>query len=82
MDLAFHLRAERLLTRAPDARVDYDVLVAALGAHQSQSATARAAATAARSRPAHQVAELVLGGGGWEEAKRARRGSFNPGSGT
>lgn len=82
MDLSFHLRAERLLNRAPQARVDYDVLVATLGAHQSQSATARAAAGAARARPANQVAELLLGGGDWEEAKRQRRGSFSPGSGT
>jgi hypothetical protein len=86
MDLAFHLRAERMLNRestaTDDHAVDYDLLVATLGAHQSRSATAQAArgrtsACTARSGAGHQVAEIVLGGGGWREAKRAQRGSFH-----
>jgi hypothetical protein len=88
MDLAFHLRAARMLDRETPAGsehgVDYDELVAALGAHQSRSRTAQAArgrtgTAAARSGPGEQVAEIVLGGGGWQEAKRAQGGSFHPG---
>lgn len=82
MDLAFHLRAKRMPSRTPDPRVDYDLLVAALGAQQSQSATARAARERdGRRGPAHRVTELVLGGGDWEEAKRAQGGSFQARSG-
>jgi hypothetical protein len=91
MDLAFHLRAERMLNResaaTDDHAVDYELLVATLGAHQSRSATAQAArghasACAIRSGAGHQVAEIVLGGGRWREAKRAQRGSFhNPSAG-
>jgi hypothetical protein len=90
MDLSFHLRAERMLNRqsaaTDDHSVDYDLLVATLGAHQSRSPTALAArgrtpAGAARSCAGHQVAEIVLGGGRWREAKRAQGGSFhNPGA--
>jgi hypothetical protein len=94
MDLAFFLRAERMLSRndpaigdvGARAGVDYDLLVATLGAHQSASATARAARERAaagptRSYPYDRVAELLLGGGNWREAKRAQGGSFHRGAG-
>lgn len=79
MDLAFHLRGVRSPNRTVGPRVDYDLLVAALGAKQSRSAAARAAREpGGRSGPASRVTELVLGGGEWEEAKRAQGGCFHP----
>lgn len=82
MDLSFHLRAKRMASRTADLRVDFDLLVASLDAQQSQSATARAArARDGRRGPMHRVTELVLGGGDWEEAKRAQGGCFQARSG-
>jgi len=82
MDMAFLRRAERMLARADAASgVDYGVLLATLGAHQAASATARAAAAAARrpswERPSDALAELLAGGPAWRHAVRAQRGTFN-----
>ena len=79
MDMAFLLRAERLLERRPSDGIDYRVLVAALGAHQSASSTALAAAARRRcwQRDHGPLIELLAGGPAWREARRAQRGSFN-----
>jgi len=82
MDLAFLSRAERMLARDVAApAIDYGVLVATLAAHQTASATARAAAAADRrgwARPNDALAELLAAGPAWRQAARALRGSFNP----
>ena len=79
MDLAFLLRAERMLAREPVAAIDHGVLVAALAAHQAATPTARAASrTSAGARDAGNdtLAELLAGGPAWREARKAQRGSF------
>jgi len=84
MDLAFLMRAERMLAREQTPPIDHGILVAALVVHQKASATARAAAEAQRSggdwRGRHRaLAELLAGGPAWREARRAQRGSFHCG---
>ncbi len=79
MDLAFFLRAERLLSRDAVPEIDHEMLVAALVAHQSGSATAKAARgprEAGWQRPHGALAELLAGGPAWHDARRAQRGSF------
>ena len=84
MDLAFLMRAERMLAREPMPALDHSMLVAALAVHQAASPTARAAAEA-RGRGGdwrgrhHALAELLAGGPAWREARRAQRGSFHCG---
>lgn len=83
MDLAFLLRAERMLERRRDDAIDYGVLVATLGAYQSATPSARAAAGAAGRRIEREadnapLVELLAGGSDWHEAALAQRGSFNP----
>jgi len=83
MDLAFLMRAERMLERQPVQAIEHSLLVAALTAHQAASATAQAAERRRRGgdwrRPGDSLAELLAGGPAWREARRARRGSFHPG---
>jgi hypothetical protein len=75
MDLSFFRRAEqRFASRAP-ARLDFDMLVAAL---RSQSGVRPAVAI----RPpapslADPIAEILLAGPAWREAVAAQRGCFN-----
>jgi hypothetical protein len=81
MDLAFLRRAERLLARPAAApAIDYGVLVATLAAHQSASATARAAAADTGARrwrePRDALVELLAAGPAWRDAARAQCGSF------
>ncbi|HEX9933394.1 MAG TPA: hypothetical protein VGB08_11180 [Allosphingosinicella sp.] len=78
MDHAFFLRAERMLAREP-VGIDYGMLVASLAAHQSASATARAARECRRAggfARSDALAELLAGGPAWRSARRAQRGSF------
>jgi|GEM_PF-1061823 len=83
MDLAFLLRAERMLDRRPHGGVDYDLLLATLSAHQAASVTGRAAgrgeAEAARAWDGSHAAlvELLSAGPAWREARRAQRGMFS-----
>lgn len=83
MDMAFLMRAERMLARECEQApaIDHGILVAALASHQSASPTARAAAEARRCagdwRGHHALAELLAGGPAWREARRAQRGSFH-----
>jgi hypothetical protein len=81
MDLAFLLRAERMLDRGRPDGLDHGLLVAALGAYQSATATARAARARSRAWRAPQapLVELLVGGASWREAARAQRGSFHRG---
>ena len=83
MDLAFLLRAERMLARQAASAIDHRVLVAALAAHQAASATARAArrrSDGGWERPNAALAELLAGGPAWREARRVQRGSFHSGA--
>ncbi|HEX8527493.1 hypothetical protein [Allosphingosinicella sp.] len=85
MDMAFLVRAERLLDRRFQSGVDYGVLVATLAAHQSASPTglaARARSGGKRSwqRPNEALVELLVAGPEWREAGRVQSGSFNPGA--
>ena len=83
MDLAFLMRAERMLERQPAPAIEHALLVASLSAHQAASATARAAERRRGGgdwrRPGDSLAELLSGGPAWREARRAQRGSFHPG---
>jgi hypothetical protein len=83
MDLAFLMRAERMLERQPAAAIEHQLLVASLSAHQAASATARAAERRRcggdRRRSGDALVELLAGGPAWREARRAQRGSFCPG---
>ena len=80
MDLAFLLRAQRLLGDPEPAPLDYEALVATLAAHRSATALAELRASEA-SRKAGQgqdaLVELLLAGPGWREAALAQGGCFN-----
>ena len=82
MDLAFLVRAERLLERRFQGGFDYGVLTATLSAHQAASATGRAAAARggrerAWEKPNEALVELLVAGPCWREAARVQRGSFH-----
>jgi hypothetical protein len=82
MDLAFLLRAERMLDRRSESGIDYGVLVATLAAHQAASVTGRAAALRAQRHRAfgrrnEALVELLTAGPAWREAGRTLGGSFN-----
>lgn len=82
MDLAFLLKAQRMLDRRVPCGIDHELLVATLAAHQQASATARAAAArAARrrnwGRRNEALVELLVAGPAWREAARVQRGMFN-----
>jgi len=83
MDLAFLMRAERILERQPAPAIEHSLLVASLAAHQAASATARAAERRRRGgdwrHPGDALAELLACGPAWREARRAQRGSFGIG---
>jgi len=83
MDLAFLMRAERMLERQPAPAIEHMLLVASLSAHQAASTTARAAQRHYRGGdwrlPGDPLVELLAGGPAWREARRAQRGSFHPG---
>jgi hypothetical protein len=82
MDLSFLLRAERMLDRRPHGGIDYDLLVAALSAHQAAGASGPRASGGSGEVRAWQGAqgplvELLSAGAAWREARRAQRGMFN-----
>ena len=81
MDVAFLLRAQRLLSERQPARLDHAMLLAALAAQQSASQAARARRLALEP-PRHgcdddPLIELVLAGPEWRRAACAQRGCFN-----
>ncbi|MFN3943507.1 MAG: hypothetical protein ACK4K7_01090 [Allosphingosinicella sp.] len=78
MDMGFHLRAEQMLGRHRPAEVEHDVLMAALGARQAASPTARAARRNRPPEPGAPIVELLLAGPGWREAAQAQQGCFHP----
>lgn len=86
MDQGFLLRAQRLLGQVRPARLDLDLLTAAIAARQAASPAARAQAGGpGRREPAADadaLAELLLAGPDWRRAAASRRGCFTrPGSG-
>lgn len=80
MDLSFFRRAEARFASRAAAPPDFGMLLASLRAQQAGSAAARAqgrlAAVPALPDP---LAEILLVGPLWREARRAQRGTFNPG---
>ena len=82
MDQSLLFRAQRMLADRNPARLDHDVLMAAISAQQAASATARAQARAAAPsflpEPVSPLVELLLGGPAWREAASAQQGCFNP----
>jgi hypothetical protein len=80
MDQAFLSRAQRLLDRKEVARLDHDVLVAAICAQQAASATARVQADIAHPsvpRSEEPLVELLLGGPSWRDAALRQSGCFS-----
>ena len=82
MDLAFFLKAQRMLDRRSACGIDHELLTATLAAHQQASATARAAAARASRRRSwgrrnEALVELLVAGPAWREAARVQRGAFN-----
>jgi len=81
MEMAFFRRAERMLAARSAARLDYDVLVASLGALQASSPAARAMrgrqGDAAISAEREPLVLLLLGDPGWEQAVPLQGGCFH-----
>lgn len=79
MDLGFLRRAgQRFASRAP-ARPDFGMLVAALRTQQAATPAVCAQARAGAARAvADPLAELLLCGPLWRDARIAQRGAFSP----
>jgi hypothetical protein len=78
MDLAFLRRAEGRFASRVAVAPDPGVVSALLQAQLAASAAARAEALLEAPRVRDPIAEIVLGGPGWQRAVAAQRGSFNP----
>jgi hypothetical protein len=87
MDVAFLLRARRMLGNGQPARLDHAMLLAALSAQQAASATARAQARGRAAPASHgapggdALTELLLAGPAWRDAAEAQGGCFRPETG-
>jgi hypothetical protein len=78
MDLAFLRRAEARFASRAAAHPDFGMLLAALATQQAASPAVRALGSSAAARPiADPLAELLLRGPRWREARAARRGAFH-----
>jgi hypothetical protein len=79
MDLSFFRRAEARLAGCTPARLDFDLLVAALRVQREAGwdSAAEAPGPAASEMP-DPIAEILLAGPAWREAVTAQGGCFNP----
>jgi hypothetical protein len=76
MDLSFFRRAEQRFASRTPARLDFDMLVAALRT-QRESRPSGTIASAPVPHFADPIAEILLAGPAWREAVAAQRGCFN-----
>jgi hypothetical protein len=81
MDMAFLRRAEQLLGDREPVRLDHALLMAALAAQQSATASARPRADTPRLREEgaseDPLTELLLAGPGWRRAASQQGGCFS-----
>jgi hypothetical protein len=76
MDESFQLHARRTMARTIPARLDFDMLTAALAAQARTSAAARAQAKSAPPPP-EPIDDILLAESEWQDAVAAQRGCFN-----
>jgi hypothetical protein len=79
MDMGFLRRAERMLTRERVARIDHEMLVAALATRrQVEVGNAGASSMEPPAEPVQEpLVELVLAGPDWRRALSAQGGCFS-----
>jgi hypothetical protein len=77
MDLSFFRRAEQRFASRTPARLDFDMLVAALRTQRDSAPAAVARAEPPAARFADPLAEILLAGPAWRDAVAAQRGCFN-----
>ena len=75
MDIAFLLRAQRLLADSPGAKLDFAVLTAALAARRTLDPPVPTAPVVRGSEEA--LVELLTGGPDWRKAAFAQQGCFS-----
>ena len=81
MDVAFLLRAQRLLADRQPAKLDFSVLTAAVAARQSTGQVVRSQSRIAqvhgRNGQEEALVELLLAGPGWRQAASVQQGCFS-----
>jgi hypothetical protein len=78
MDVAFLLRAQRLLDEHQPAKLDFPVLTAALAAQRAaQDKTGIRAHLRIQHGEEEALVELVLAGPGWRHAASMKQGCFS-----
>jgi hypothetical protein len=78
MDMGFLRRAERMLARERVARIDHEMLVAALATRRQVELGNAGASSAESSEPVEEpLVELVLAGPDWRRALLAQGGCFS-----
>ena len=75
MDMAFLLRAQRLLADSPGAKFDFAVLTAALAAQRSLDPAPVTAPVVGESEEA--LVELLIAGPEWRKAASTQQGCFS-----
>ena len=75
MDMAFLLRAQRLLSDQPAAKLDFAVLTAVLAAQRSVGQEAAEARPAVENEEA--LVELLVAGPDWRKAASEQQGCFS-----
>jgi len=75
MDMAFFLRAQRLLTNEPSAKLDFAVLTAVLAAQRSAGAPPHNRCAPREGEDA--LVELLISGPDWRKAASAQQGCFS-----
>ncbi|MGZ8998261.1 MAG: hypothetical protein ACXW2T_05315 [Allosphingosinicella sp.] len=75
MDMAFLLRAQRLLADQPAAKLDFAVLTAVLAAQRAAGAAATQPPPVAKNEEA--LVELLVAGPDWRKAASAQQGCFS-----
>jgi hypothetical protein len=81
MDVAFLLRAGRLLAEPQPAKLDYTLLIAALEAQRSTGAIVSFGPRTSKARNGwaeeEALVELLLAGPGWRQAASEQQGCFS-----
>jgi hypothetical protein len=77
--MSFLRRAERMLDERRPARLDHELLIAALDAQRMAAAAQAGPAAASQPAPGEDepLVELLLAGPGWRRAASRQRGCFS-----